>query len=494
MAELDESARILQAVGSLQSPNGAAVFGNIGIVKQQQGDLAGALADFEECKRKPRTYVLEDVCPTDEDPFIWVPMRYNDNTILLNLQSKAADLLTDVKSTEVLPSAQELFNRAVVAYPELMYLRGSPEEVLAAQTLRAFFLCCSGYSSTFDVSLEDDNPEFTFRCAPLLSGVKNNLLEFVLTNRESMQITLQKMETIVVCLLLHIVGRNEGFRDRFGCGEEEPEKVILAATEQCPEAVPSFGRLPQASKRIILAMHQAYFSFGSLMSAEAIPAHFLLLKEIMVPAENGLNFFLAVVAMEYIATQRTVPVPQESGDIIRLIGLCFPGVEKHSASKAYELYLRKRAERHQWRLMRDDFMHRAIIRLCCMSGSEDSKVWNEIQHVVEGMSDAEKEVLKVELGQKDGVASSPAILLIGGAELMAQAMSNPVIGLRPAVKLFCKLLEQVSDNCANNQSLQIKVHLDSLVHRAREFSGGAPFEDTALKLDMLGPAEIVVRS
>eukprot|EP00442_Polarella_glacialis_P059126 CAMPEP_0115152920 /NCGR_PEP_ID=MMETSP0227-20121206/66427_1 /TAXON_ID=89957 /ORGANISM="Polarella glacialis, Strain CCMP 1383" /LENGTH=145 /DNA_ID=CAMNT_0002563579 /DNA_START=26 /DNA_END=459 /DNA_ORIENTATION=- len=95
-------------------------------------------ASFEGYKRQPQTYVLEDRCPQDEDPLIWVPMRYNDDTILQKLRSRCVDLLQDVLSKEPLDNGRALFDNALVTFPELMYLRNSPEEDTAAQAFRAF--------------------------------------------------------------------------------------------------------------------------------------------------------------------------------------------------------------------------------------------------------------------------------------------------------------------------------------------------------------------
>lgn len=449
---------------------------------------------FEECKRKPRTYILEDRCPDHEDPFSWVPMRYVDKTILLKLQGRAGELITDVLSSEDLSGGQELFNRAVVAYPELMYLRGSPLEQLAAQTLKGLFICCSGSPKTLEDGLEDEDPALTFGCQSLITGVKLSLLQpFALSQREATTSVIDKLEALIVCLIMHCLGQHEGFRARYGCGEEVPEKVVLAAAEQSPEVVPSYGRLSEASKQLVTVSLQAHFTFGMLLTAEITPAHFLCIKELIVPVEGGLSFFLSLIGVEYLAAQRTVPTPPEMQDLVRLVSLCVPGVEKHSASRAYELYLRKRAERHQWRLMRDDFAHRAIIRMCCMLGSEDTRVWNEVQHLFENLDEPLREVLKQELGQKDGLVCTPAFLLQGAASLMGQVLGNPRVKLASGVTLLARLCEELVSEFDELQVPLVFVRLGELPTRVRDADGTTPLENISMTLDRLGPVEVNVR-
>ncbi|CAE7446481.1 unnamed protein product [Symbiodinium necroappetens] len=65
-------------------------------------------AHFLECKRQSRTYVLEDRCPSNEDPMVWVPMRYNDDTILLKQQRLAHELWMDVLSVEALGARKQV--------------------------------------------------------------------------------------------------------------------------------------------------------------------------------------------------------------------------------------------------------------------------------------------------------------------------------------------------------------------------------------------------
>ncbi|CAE7638107.1 unnamed protein product [Symbiodinium sp. CCMP2592] len=64
-------------------------------------------AHFLECKRQSRTYVLEDRCPANEDPMVWVPMRYNDDTILKQ-QKLAHELWMDVLSVEASGAREQI--------------------------------------------------------------------------------------------------------------------------------------------------------------------------------------------------------------------------------------------------------------------------------------------------------------------------------------------------------------------------------------------------
>eukprot|EP00931_Biecheleriopsis_adriatica_P021137 TRINITY_DN13913_c0_g1_i1.p1 TRINITY_DN13913_c0_g1~~TRINITY_DN13913_c0_g1_i1.p1 ORF type:complete len:514 (+),score=131.01 TRINITY_DN13913_c0_g1_i1:76-1617(+) len=453
---------------------------------------------FAECKQKPRKYVLEDRCPAEENPFDWVPMRYNDDTILHKLQNDASELFADIMSTEELPSGRELFDRASQAYPELSYLRDSPQEVEAMENLRGLALCCSGFPGALEEEsgglsmLEDADASLTFRCASLLAGVREHLLTPVaFASQEGMMSSIEKLEALMVFQVLCFIGQNQNFRQHYGfTSDQDPQVVAVAAVDNFIEAVPSFGRLPQASKVLIKSVLQAYVPFCWLLHAEALPVHFLSQKEWIAKTEGGLLFALAAAALQYIPSQRTVQAPPETQDLIRVVGTCLPNVEKNSASRAYELYLRKRAERHQWRLMRDDFMHRSIIRLCCMVGIEKTSTWNEIEALVESLSDKEKQVLKSELGEKDGIACVSGYVLTGISKLLAQVFNNERLNLRSGVRLVIRLLEALVQSYDGTGMPVIQVDLEALIARARDYSGGPLLEDTPMTFRSFGQGRL----
>ncbi|CAE7569806.1 unnamed protein product [Symbiodinium necroappetens] len=177
-----------------------------------------------------------------------------------------------------------------------------------------------------------------------------------------------------------------------------------------------------------------------ILGSEMIPWHMLELKESLVPCQ-GLLFLLAALAVEYAASQRLVQVAPEVADVVRIVSASAPNIEKHSASRAYELYLRRRAECHQWRLVRDDFRHRAVIRLCCMAPRLEASVWEEIKKAVEGLPEAARGRIENELGLKDGVTSMPAFVLEGASQFMTQVGNNPHLDYQSGVHLLARVLE-----------------------------------------------------
>merc|ERR1712139_267115 len=117
---------------------------------------------------------------------------------------------------------------------------------------------------------------------------------------------------------------------------------------------------------------------------------------------------------------------------------------KYNGVRAYQVYLKKRAGAHSWRFVRDDFLHRAIIRLCCFRGIEEDEAWSEMLMAVEGLGDFEHHMLKVELGQKDGLAEVPVYVLHGASALMANAGSNTDVGLQQAVTVMCRAIDDAT--------------------------------------------------
>lgn len=458
-------------------------------LQERSGLDAGIFeAQFEECKRKPRSYVLEEQCPAGQDPFSWVPMRYNDDTILSMLQTRAHEIATDILAPELIENSQDFIQRARVAFPELMYLRGAQDlEQTAAQMLRAVYVGCSNCPSIEDKGLDDADPMLAFRCRPLVTCVRSCLLE---SCRE-----LERMDALMVCCVLSVVGRHPGFQQRFGGGFRTSELAVIYALEHEPDGLPSFSRLSLAHKHLVLAALQCYFSMEMLLSTEVVPLHFARVKDLLASREKGAEFFLAVIGVEHLVRCRSAVISDANVDSIRLAAQCILALSKHSAQRGYELFLKKRAERHSWRLARDDVLQKALIRLCCMRGDEDDEAWAEMDKAMESLREKDLTKLKIELGQKDGLTEDIVYVLHGGAALMAAAGANRNVGPAAALSLLCRALTDVAHNYGKVLTQKvIKLHIESLATRAVQYraGGGSLFAETPFVLEERGAGEIAV--
>lgn len=443
---------------------------------------------FEECKRTARTYALEEFCPPEQDPLTWVPMRYNDETIFQILRSSALQIIADILSSEPVPDFGKLVPLAKAALPELAYLRGTAEEITALQALRVVYLGLSGAcESGLDDSLEDADVMYSFRCGPVLHLVRDICAP--LRRREEL------VEALIIVSLFRALGASEVFRDRFGGGAASPEMAMRNAIDTEPECLPSYQRLKERSQELVLAALQAWFPIDMLVSAEAVPAHLAKVKDLLLPQDMGVEFFMASLAVDHAVRHRSSTVADESVDLLRLASQTVGNVEKYAAPRAYEIYLKRRAERQSWRLAREDLQQRATIRLCCAMGLEDGEAWSAMGEAFSALSEREREALKVELGRKDGIAEAPAYILDGSDAFLAQAYQNDEIALESAVKLLARILEDASRNF--DKSLKHKVVrlcLVGLPARARSFRmEGIHFEDLAFTLEETGPGEVHVR-
>eukprot|EP00439_Symbiodinium_sp_Y106_P065923 s1908_g10.t1 len=381
----------------------------------------------------------------------------------------------DVLSVEELPTGKELFDRALVAYPELNYLRDSPAEATAAQVVRGLCLCCSGCPTALETSLEDDSNVLTFWCKGLLMGTKTSLLEPLALSQEDPSAKIEGIEGILLFVVLRLLGGHEAFCRYYGLSPEDPSAAAVAILTHTPEAMPSVKRLPASSRKLLLASLRAYLPFHMILGSEMIPWHMLELKESLVPCQ-GLLFLLTALAVEYTASQRLVQVAPEIADVVRIVSASAPSIEKHSASRAYELYLRRRAECHQWRLVRDDFRHRAVIRLCCMAGTE-TKAWEEIKKGVEGLPEAARGRIENELGLKDGVTSMPAFVLDGASQFMMQVGSNPHLDYQSGVHLLARVLEELAGKYDETAVPQLQVQMSDLAAKAQGHDGSTPLQE-----------------
>lgn len=445
--------------------------------------------EFEESRQRPRDYILEERCPASQDPLTWVPMRYNDDTILLTLQQRAAGIIGDILCEEGIEDFKAACDALVVAFPEVMYLRDSDQEILAFQVLKAVYLGCMGCKGDeFKTALDDADPRLSFRCESLVAGARAAALFEAAVRGEDM------VDALLVACLLHLLGRHEGFRERYGGGHMSPEGAVLHAIDHESKVLPSYQRLSEQNKRLVSAVLQATFPLEMLVTSEIVPAHFGVAKDMLVSLNGGMGFFVSYLLVEHMASSRNILVTDDDVDLVRLSMQCLAAVEKYGPQRAYELFLKKRAERHAWRLTKDDFLHRAIVRLCCFAGLEDSDAWQQMMASVESLSHAEAETLKNELGHKDGMTDCPAFILVGAGAMMSKACSNATLGAEAGVKMLVRILADVAKTHDKSQSHKvIQVHVEEIVDLANRFRpGGAPFEDTPIVLEDLGMGEVAV--
>lgn len=371
-----------------------------------------------------------------------------------------------------------------------MYLRGSPDlEQLAAQTLRAVYFGCSSCADVAERGLDDADPMLAFRCRPLVTCARNSLFEAA--KRDPVM-----ADALLVCSFLLVVGRHPGFQQRFGGGQRAPELAVIYAMEHEAEALPSFSRLSASHRQLVLAALQAYFPLGMLLNAEVVPSHFAKAKDLLVPRDSGIEFFLSVLAVDHMVRCRSAIVSDANIELLTLGTQCFTAVQKYSALRAYELFLKKRAAAHSWRLVRDDFLHRAIIRLCCFRGVEEDENWSEMLQAVESLGEHEQMLLKVELGQKDGVADVPVYVLHGAGALMQAAGANADVGLKAGVLSICRTLDDAHRTFGKVLNHKVvKLRLENLATKAAQYKAGsgAPFADTPLTLEEVGFGEVAVK-
>lgn len=436
---------------------------------------------FEECKRKPRTYVLEDRCPAGQDPMAWVPMRFNDDTILSELSDRLQDLTSEIVSALPIDDTKGFLDRVCTAMPELMYVRANPSEPVASQSsfigaelsvfqsLRGVYLCCSRCEP---LSLDDEMVEFSFSCEPLAADSRSQLSNF--------SIDVGGIETLMVLLMLRALGSHEPFQRRFGGGYPDASKAVLHAIEHEVTALPSFFRLDESAKEVIKACLKAWFPLEMLYATEVVPGHFQSAKELLAPLDGGLQFFVCALVVDNLVAMRNAAITNEAVDQMRTSAHCLLNLDKHSPVRVYETMLKKRAEVHSWRIVRDDYLHKAVVRVCCFIGQEDTDHWNHVQNLCEELRPGEKEALRKELGEKDGCSELPAYVLLGAGRFMDSAVSNPDIGLQSAITLLARMLEDLArgfDKMASRSNRMVRVDIGAVSRRAREFTRGLPFED-----------------
>jgi len=479
----------------------ADLFGHVAQALQERSGLDPLEFEkhFEECRQKPRTYTLEDRVPVGQDPYNWVPMRYNDDTISLSLKRRAAELTSEILAAFAIEDMKAFLDRMVVAFPELMYIRASPselvgnfgatgpEELAALQALRAVYLACSGCP---EVPFDDESVEMDFRCEALVRQARAVFLQPA--KDEAV------LEALVVLMMLRALGANENFRRRCGGGvERSPEEAALHAIDNQESVLPSFHRLSSEQKTKIRASLQVFFPLGMLITTEAMPAHFSKAKDHLVPCPGAMDLFSCALVVDYMVSCRAGLMKDEAVDYVKIGLQSLASLDKYSAPRAYEMFLKKRGERHGWRVVRDDNLLKAIVRCCCLAGLEDTDAWNDMLSSVEKLPDRQREVLQTEMARKDGCAESPAYILVGGGQFMRAACSSLAVGAMPALLLLARILEDAArhfDHALLAHQHMVHIDLRSLAKRVTGYTpGGAAFEDLPFTLQESGVGFAVVR-
>merc|ERR1712072_582263 len=115
---------------------------------------------------------------------------------------------------------------------------------------------------------------------------------------------------------------------------------------------------------------------------------------------------------------------------------------------------------------------------------------------VEGLGNFENEILKAELGQKDGLAEVPVYVLCGAGALMGNAGANPDVGLQQAVTALCRAVDEATKSFGKVLNHKVvKLRLENLAARAAQYKagGGSPFADTPFTLEEVGAGEVAVK-
>lgn len=461
-------------------------------------------AHFEECRKQPRTYKLEDKCPPEQDPIVWVPTRYSDDTILESLRSVSGELMKRILAEghviAMNAAGGDFLECAEIAFPELSYLSpGSEGRMQAELMLRTVSVVVA--EEEIDVRSDffrERNPDIN---GPLVDWARQRL-------RTGLRKSAELLDAMVVCMLMRVVSTSSrGFRERYeGTGakkdgkQQTSEEMLVQVMRKAPLALPSFRRLPPHLQSLVEAVRLAAFPFQELLTTEALPAHLAAVKDEMGPYDSGITFLLSTVLVEQIVAAGAgtlVDVQLRSVELVKLGAQAVAAVEKYNAVKSYELFLKKRAEQVEVRVQRDDYLQRACVRISCMALLREREDWDAVQKAVNELPENEKEVLKRELGMKDGTGTGAAVVdssqkqltgptfaMTGCSRYLIAAQLNRAANIwpGPAVKVLCRVLEDGARSYSQSKERMLKMNFEGLADFAQNYNG-ISFDDLFFLLE-----------
>jgi len=315
----------------------------------------------------------------------------------------------------------------------------------------------------------------------------------------------EAFDALVVYTVINDLGKIKAIVDlvqtKSGIQDIDHDKILTVALENHPELAPSFNRLPDRYKRLIVEGMKAKFNFGQFVQGENVPAS---LSGLVGLDKEALDFYMLHVLYDIAGAAGHV---KEAGSLV-VTEPTYQGFKqgieslgKISAGEgvvaAYDDFLnRKGAVLH---LDVNNTTEIAVIRLSAMLRISDVKKSEQVLEVFNALEPNEKAILEKELnlsGVNDGHATllyyAPAALanLIKALEDAKEADAFKK-GLQIGLKVFARTFQLARIALKGRQGNGVfTVDISKLAELAKI---PQEFEKVAIDLERVGDdAKVIV--
>lgn len=440
------------------------------------------VSDGRNANKRPIGWVI---------PKVWTPIKRRE--ILEHYTNLGNSLAKELLTQPTRLSEEAFRNRVTRAFPELSYFNagsnaGNGERTLAVNgertlgALLSIFWLVSDQHHLFirgQIQEEQLTPESW-------SSIRRWMTETIKLTTED------AVDAMLVFMAIHALGKIPEFRAELAQEFNDPNlhDVALAhVLKTNSEVVPSFSRLNEKYKQLIIDSLSVDFQFSQFLKAENVAANLGVVQDkLKTHDEDSFGFFCFRIFAQMCGKSGWKP---HTGSLFMTESeyrRFLPGLDTLvklrtlDAGDAYSSFLLEKG----WSSVKfASPEHQALSRLLCLgSASEHQGFGDELIQAFKSMNQ-EKKAKLMEWLIADGINRRPGYVLCDAPTLLENAHSNLAVGLSEALEMMVR----VQSRCAaldlvrgRSSPAKVLVHLGELATWAKEAAPPLQFSQAGLEV------------
>jgi len=399
-------------------------------------------------------------------PKVWIPV--NNPALLESLKNQSKVLASDLLKKRI--SEDNFKDRISQIFPELSYFNAADYHEKRDQTFGAMlsvYWLITGQHEAFIREQKHDGQLSRQSWA----WIQEWLAQTVKLSTE------EAVDATLVFMAVHALGKIKEFRDELVPGpslDAHMHDIALAQIlEGRPEVVPSFHRLSNKYRDLIVDSLRVDLQFSQFLQAEATPANLVVMKEKLRPhRDEGFAFFCFRIFVQmcgklgYKSLKCSLFMDESQFQRFRPGLDALQQLRTLDAAQAYNSFLLLRGSKAMSRFASPE--HQALARLLCLGSAYDHYGGHSICDAFDELTDLERRELTQWLNS-DGISHQPGYVLCDAPAVLQNAKVNRAVGLASALRMLIKVQRALAKTpAADNASSNVVVHLGNLADWAKD--------------------------
>lgn len=410
-------------------------------------------------------------------PKMWIPVT--NQSILNELAEKGKLLAKELLAGQI---SERPFNvRMLRAFPELSYFNTNAEDKrLQTQCamLAVFWLLMGQHEAFIRAQSEEERLS-----QQSWAWIQEWMRETVKLRNE------EAVDAILTFMAIHALGKVKDFQEElapeFDATRHDLALAHILRTK--PEVVPSFMRLQQKYKSLIIDSLSVDFQFSQFLQAENVPANLVVVKEKLAPhGDEGFAFFCFRIFVQMCGKQGAKSLQGSLFMTEYQFQRFRPGLDAlqklktNEAATAYNAFLLLQGSKALSRFASSE--HQALARLLCLGSATDHASGDSLREAFDALPSAERAQLARWL-VADGIQHKPGYVLCNAPDLLLRAQANPCVGLTNALRMMVRVQERCDVSASMRFNIvKVYVHLTELASWAQDCSVAGDFENARLEV------------